>query len=215
MTAGGVRRVGLVVLLVVAGAGLWWLLARIDGPALAERVRALGPIGPLATVALLVLQCVVAPIPSEPIMMSAGFVYGARAGFALSWLGVVLGAVGCYLLARAFGRPLTERFVARDRLLAVEEALASRGAVAAFSTLLAIRMVAFSSFDVLSYACGIVRIPLGWFLLATIVGAVPKVLAFTYVGAAAERPGWLDLLMIAGTVPFLLLVPWLLARRRG
>lgn len=209
------RRVGGIVVLVLAGAGLWWLFARTDAQALAERVRALGPIGPLATVALLVLQCVVAPIPSEPIMMSAGFVYGARTAFVLAWLGVVLGAAGCYLLARAFGRPLTERFVARDRLAAIEQGLVSRGAVATFSALLAIRMVAFSSFDVLSYACGLVRIPLGWFLLATVVGAVPKVLAFTYVGAAADRPGWLDAVMIAGTVPFLLLVPWLLARRRG
>ena len=62
------RSVGIAVL-IVAGAGLWWMLARIDAQALAERVRALGPIGPLATVALLVFQCVVAPIPSEPIMM--------------------------------------------------------------------------------------------------------------------------------------------------
>jgi uncharacterized membrane protein YdjX (TVP38/TMEM64 family) len=53
------------------------------------------------------------------------------------------------------------------------------------------------------------------FLLASGIGVVPKVFAFTYLGASAgARPGWLDALLLAGTFGMLLLVPlWMRARR--
>jgi hypothetical protein len=66
----------------------------------------------------------------------------------------------------------------------------------AFAIVLALRLFAFTSFDVLSYACGLVRFPFRWFLLATALGAVPKVFAFTYagasIGARARLVGMLD-----------------------
>jgi uncharacterized membrane protein YdjX (TVP38/TMEM64 family) len=72
-------------------------------------------------------------------------------------------------------------------------------------------LFAFTAFDVVSYACGLIRFPFRWFLLATAVGGVPKVFAFTYFGAnVSERPGWLDWLITAGTFGVLLLVPWFL-----
>jgi len=81
----------------------------------------------------------------------------------------------------------------------------------AFAIVLALRLFAFTSFDVLSYACGLVRFPFRWFLLATALGAVPKVFAFTYAGASiGARPRWLDGLMLVGTLGVLLVLPWLI-----
>src|SRR5438874_13413267 len=87
------------------------VLARFDGKALARRVEALGPLAPVALFVLMVVQCVIAPIPSEPLMAAAGFLYGVRAGALLSWAGIVLGASACFLLARRYGRPFVLRFV--------------------------------------------------------------------------------------------------------
>jgi len=203
-------------LAIAAGVGLWWALASPEADALAARVRALGAVGPLALLALLVVQCVIAPIPSEPIMMAAGFVYGPRASFALTWLGVVSGAIACYVLARAYGPPLVARVVRRERLETFERVVLARGTVATFAGLLVVRVVAFHSFDVLSYACGVLRVPFAVFLAATVLGAVPKVLAFTYAGAVAgARPGWLDLLILGGTFGVFALLPWLLRRLRS
>jgi uncharacterized membrane protein YdjX (TVP38/TMEM64 family) len=199
----------------VAGAVWWSGLVSLDAEALAARLRAAGPIGPIALFALLVLQCVVAPIPSEPLMMAAGYVYGSTAGFAIAWIGVVVGALACFGLARLFGRPLALRFVKSHHLDTLDSYVAERGVGSTFAVLLAIRVLAFASFDVVSYGCGLTRFPVGWFLLATVLGVVPKAFTFTYAGASvASRPGWLDAVILVGSLGFLVLVPWLARRRR-
>jgi uncharacterized membrane protein YdjX (TVP38/TMEM64 family) len=191
-------------------------LAHLDGEAVAQELRALGPVGPVVLFALFVLQCVVAPLPSEPLMMAAGFVYGRGPGFVIAWVGVVTGACACFALAGWLGRAFVLRFVSPARLAAADAYFQRRGVGAAFATILFIRLFAFSSFDVVSYGCGLLRVPFGWFLLASAVGVVPKVLAFTYLGAnVSEQPAWLATLILVGTFGALLAVPWLIRRGRG
>ena len=180
----------------------------------AEWIRALGPVGPGALFFLFVVQCVIAPVPSEPIMMAAGFVYGPRLGGFVAWLGVVAGASACFALARVYGRPFAERFVRAERLRDLDRFLEGRGRIAAFLALLGIRVFAFTSFDVVSYGFGLVRFPFPSFLAATAIGVVPKVFAFTYLGtASATRPAWLDWMIALGTLGVLVLVPWLWRKR--
>ena len=187
----------------------------LDAQAVADRVRAAGTVGPIALFVLLVVQCVVSPLPSEPLMMASGYLYGPWAGFALSWTSVVIGGTLCFLLARALGRPVAERFASRDKLAAFDATFAGRGRTATFVAVLGIRLLAHGSFDVVSYACGLIPFSLPLFLVASGVGVVPKVFAFTYLGASAGvRPGWLDALILAGTFGMLLLVPlWMRTRR--
>ncbi|HEY8516086.1 MAG TPA: TVP38/TMEM64 family protein [Candidatus Binatia bacterium] len=187
----------------------------LDAHAIAERVRAAGPIGPLALFALLVVQCVIAPLPSEPLMMAAGFLYGPWAGFVLAWAGVMVGATACFVVARKLGRPVVERFASPQKLALFDEQLARRGLLATFLAVLGVRALAHGSFDIVSYACGLIAFPLPLFLLASGVGVVPKVFAFTYLGASAgERPGWLDATILVGTFGVLLALPWWWRARR-
>ena len=177
---------------------------------LAERIRGLGPAGPVVLFALFVLQCVIAPLPSEPLMMAGGYVYGPRLGGFIAWLGVVVGASACFALARVFGRPLVERFVRTERLHDLDRFIDGRGRPVAFLALLGIRVFAFTSFDVVSYGAGLVRYPFPSFLVATAVGVVPKVFAFAYLGAdVAARPPWLTWVITLGTLGILLVVPWI------
>jgi uncharacterized membrane protein YdjX (TVP38/TMEM64 family) len=210
--------VGGAALVAVGVAG--WMVATVDWSALdahaiADRVRAAGPIGPLVLFALLVVQCVASPLPSEPLMMAAGFLYGPWAGFALAWSGVLVGATGCFAIARTFGRSAAERFASREKLAAFDAHFAGRGVAATFAGVLAIRVLAHGSFDLVSYACGLIAFPLPLFLVASGVGVVPKVFAFTYLGASTgARPVWLDAILVGGMLGMLLLVPlWLRARR--
>jgi uncharacterized membrane protein YdjX (TVP38/TMEM64 family) len=207
----------IVIVLLVAGALLAWP-PDFDAAAIAERVRAAGMLGTVGLLALLVVQCVVAPIPSEPIMMAAGFVYGPRPAFVLAWTGVILGAALCFWLARVYGRPVAERVVRAERLDAAEAGLQRGGPVTTFAALLAIRAIAFHSFDIVSYACGLVRLPFPMFVAATALGSCPKVFAFTYAGATlAARPVWLDAIILAGTLGVLAVlgVGVVLRRRRA
>lgn len=108
------RIVALVVGLLLLGVVIFVWPIEFEAAVIAERVRAAGTFGLVGLVALLVVQCVIAPIPSEPIMMAAGYVYGPGPALLISWIGVVLGASACFWLGRAFGRPLAERVVSAE-----------------------------------------------------------------------------------------------------
>jgi uncharacterized membrane protein YdjX (TVP38/TMEM64 family) len=210
------RALGVAVIFAAVGLLGWRGAPAFDAPAIAARIREAGMLGPLALGAMFVLQCVVSPLPSEPVMMAAGYVYGPASGFVLSWLGIVAGAVACFALARAFGRPFVTRFVSHERLDRVDEFVSARGVRTTFAAVLALRVLAFHSFDVLSYACGLVSFPFRWFLAATVIGAVPKAFAFTYMGATiGGRPGWLDVLILVGSFGVLALLPFLRRLRTG
>src|SRR5262249_58325028 len=112
------------VLLALAGAAGLLMVGGLIAPISHERystetvvdqVRAWGTLGPLAVIVLLVLQAVVAPLPSPPLLMAAGFVYGPLVGFAIGWLGLLLRASACFGLARGLGPPFAECFVRQRR----------------------------------------------------------------------------------------------------
>ena len=159
-------------------------LAHLDAETLADRVRASGPVGPLALILLLVAQAVIAPIPSPPILMAAGFVYGPWLGFGIGWLGLLLGAGCCFGLARGLGRPFAERFVRRERLATVDAYIATRTGTSLLA-IVSMRVFLPPLFDAVSYGCGLVRVPFPWFVLATALGEIPKVGSFAYIGSAA------------------------------
>ena len=215
-----IRRWLFVFLAVIGLAAMAWTvsrvdLAQVDPAAVAAQVRAAGALGPIALLLLLVLQCVVAPLPSEPLMVAAGFVYGAPWGFVIAWLGVIAGAVLCFGLARWFGRAFAARFVSPQKLALLDGFDEGSARTATFFAVLSLRLFAFTVFDVVSYGCGLISFSFRWFLLATAIGAVPKVFVFTYFGAnVGARPSWVDWTIAGGSLGVLLVVPWLVRARR-
>lgn len=187
-------------------AGLLWIqqrhgLALTDPEALAAQVRASGAAAPLLLVALLVVQSVIVPLPSQPVLMAGGFVYGAGGGLAIGWVGVLLGACACFAIARVLGRPAVLHFVSEERVDAIDRWVGERGLRSAFVAVLSLRLFAHFSFDATSYACGLVRFPFGWFALATALGEIPKVAIFTFLGAGlGELPGWVGIGIALGAV---------------
>ena len=173
-------------------------LAHLDAEVVADRVRASPAFGPLSLMALLIAQAVVAPLPSPPILMAAGFVYGPWLGFGIGWFGLLLGAGACFGLARLLGRPFVERFVRPQRIAAVDQYVRTRTG-GTLIALVSIRIFMPPAFDAVSYGCGLVQVPFGWFMLATALGEIPKVGSFTYIGAAAGGiPNWLTAWVLLG-----------------
>ncbi|MDZ7829501.1 MAG: hypothetical protein U5K33_08465 [Halofilum sp. (in: g-proteobacteria)] len=75
--------------------------------ALGERF---GPLGPLIIAGALVLAVVVGPIPTIPVTIASGILYGPVAGFFWAMIGSLIGAAFAFAIARLAGRPFVERF---------------------------------------------------------------------------------------------------------
>lgn len=71
--------------------------------ALREYLKSFGADAPLAFVAIQALQVVVSPIPGELTGVLGGYLFGTWLGFAYSTVGLTVGSIMAFLLARWLG----------------------------------------------------------------------------------------------------------------
>jgi uncharacterized membrane protein YdjX (TVP38/TMEM64 family)/rhodanese-related sulfurtransferase len=172
----------LVGLPIVAGA-VWLALNRdyLD-PALIERtMRGLGPWGPSAHVALFALATVLFA-PGALFALAGGVLFGPVWGTALNLAGATLGATAAFLVARyVLADWARQKAGARlDRLIKGVEAEGWR-----FVALM--RLVPLVPFNVLNYALGLTRIPVGTYVLTSAISMAPGALAYTWLGHAGRE----------------------------
>jgi uncharacterized membrane protein YdjX (TVP38/TMEM64 family) len=129
------------------------------------------------------------------------------------------GTLSAYMLARSIGKGSVRRFLGRHHLL---ERLRKRSD---FWALLRLRVLPVAPFAVLDYLAGFFGVSLRALLLATAIGILPSLAAYTYVGAALvaglESSGEAQFraLWIAGAVSFVTvcisLLPTVIRQFRG
>lgn len=153
-------------------------LNAIDPETVRMWVLQAGPAGPLAIVALMTFAIVASPIPSAPIALAAGLIYGHLWGTVLVVIGAELGAIAAFVIARHLGRDRIERLLGdrmQNRFLGSQNAL--------MATVFASRLLPFVSFDIISYAAGLSQITFWRFGLATLAGIVPASFVLAHLGA--------------------------------
>lgn len=170
----------------------------------------LGPWAPLALIGGMAAAVVIPPIPSLPLDLAAGALYGPLWGTVYVVTGAEIGAVTGFLIARALGRDLVARVLRTGAAFC--QACSDRQL---FSLVFFARLVPVFSFDVVSYGSGLTTISLKAFALATLIGMIPPTLAFTYFGSSLVSAQWV---LVAGGVAMatlFLAAPRLLARYRS
>ena len=171
--------------LVLKGLGILGLIAvaillerRVDLGALldSERIENLlegaGPFAPLLFIVVMAAT-VPSPVPTLPLDIVAGRVFGPVLGTLYAVTGATLGALVSFYLARGLGRDFIARFLkghinfcqrCSDRLLTKVVFLA--------------RLIPAASFDMVSYGAGLTKMSGLRFALASFAGMVP--LTFLY-----------------------------------
>ena len=181
------RRVaaGAAVLTALAAAYLWlWQSGTLemlrDEQALTGAIRGLGMWGPVAIVALIATAIVVTPVPSAPVAIAAGMVYGAAGGAVIVVIGAELGAIGAFLVARWLGYEAVRRWSGADRIMSYLSQ--ERSQIWLMAVVFVSRLLPFVSFDAVSYAAGLTPLAFWRFALATVVGITPVSFLLTYAG---------------------------------
>jgi uncharacterized membrane protein YdjX (TVP38/TMEM64 family) len=198
MSAGARIRILLAVMLVLAIVAAYRLLREtgamaiiLDGYTLRQFIMGLGVAGPAAIVALMMLAILVSPIPSAPIALAAGALYGQTWGTGYIALGAELGALAAFGLARLLGRDALQRWLG-NRLPNVR--LGSQGAL--MTLVFVSRLLPFISFDIVSYAAGFTTLAWWRFALATLAGILPASFLLAHFGGEMAT-GELDRIMYA------------------
>lgn len=135
-------------------------------------------------------------IPGALLMsLSGGYLFGVWEGAAAAVTGASTGAVAMFLMARtALGDAIAGHLERREGLLSRLQAGAREHTL---STLLALRLMPAVPFALVNLLAGVVRMKLGPYVLATVVGITPSTLIYTWTGqglhAVFKKSGAVDL----------------------
>ncbi len=153
--------------------------------------------------AILLILSVPLPIPSTPLVVSGGYLYGLWAGTLLAIIANTIGAVISFYMVRLFGRPLLETVVDKHHIEHFNHILHRKGIPAVF---ISYAIPLFPS-DAVSMILGMSRMKLPLFLLLVIVGHIPRYLILNSLGKDIYA-GFttLSVLVITGTVLLALVV---------
>lgn len=156
-------------------AGLWGRV--FSGEGARQFIENLGPWGPVSVVALMAIAIVVSPLPSAPIAVAAGALYGHTFGTLYVIAGSEIGALVAFLLARGTGIDVVRGLIGRQ-----EPLVHTRSQNALTFLVLVSRLAPFISFDVVSYAAGLTPLKAWRFALATLAGIAPASFFLAHVG---------------------------------
>ncbi len=208
--------VGLVAMGVLAGHSPGLLVARMDAGL--QAVRDLGGAGRVLFAVVQVLVAVSGILPASMLGVAAGVLYGLPAGFAVSGVGTLAGAVLAFALSRSVLRPAVTRYLAgRSRLRELDGMIARDG----WRMACLLRVSPVMPFAATSYALGLSSIGLRDYVVGTLA-AMPALFGYVLLGTLAgsgaaawsSSPlgGWMLAFGAAATLVLTLRVGQLVAR---
>jgi len=148
----------------------------------------------------MILQAVVAPIPGEVVMMAGGAMFGFLVAGIIGGIGGCIGAVLCFFISRKGGRSLVLRIISKKGLDFADNWFKKYGLWAVFFA----RLIPLIPVDAVSYGAGLTAMSFKSFIIATIVGMLPRVFFYSYLGELAAKQvetvgiekAYLDVLLI-------------------
>ena len=153
-------------------------------------VYRLGVIGIFLFIAIMGLQGLLVPLPSEIVLLATGMIWGWFLGGLMGIIGSMAAALLCFYVSRRGGRPLAEKFVGEKAIDIADDFIRKHGIKAIIIT----RFIPIIPFDVISYTSGLVDIDVKKYLIGTFIGSIFR--AFFYATL-----GWLLFMRFNLTLP--------------
>jgi uncharacterized membrane protein YdjX (TVP38/TMEM64 family) len=144
-----------------------------------EYIASLGHWGPAALVCVYVVSCVVL-IPASIPTLAAGILFGPVEGSIVAMAGGTAGACAAYWIGRLLARDWVARRVARSRrFTALDNAVDEHG----LTVVILSRLSPIAPYAILNYAFGLTKVSFWKYLLGTVVGVMPPMVMYVYIGA--------------------------------
>lgn len=176
-----------------------------DQHKLREAIARLGLWGPAALIALEAIAIVLTPIPSGPIAVVGGALFGPVWGTLYVVIGAVAGAMIAFTIARRLGYSWVRRWSRSRRIMRYLEQDRSQWWLMA--VVFASRLIPFISFDAVSYAAGLTPLSHWRFMLATIAGVIPISFLLTFAGEELAGADSTLLWIVLGGLTVMTVVP--------
>lgn len=168
----------LVTLICIIATGLGvYLLGGIDQQHLQAWLKQMGIWAPVIYIALYTVGTIFI-VPSTPLNLSGGAIFGSWWGTLWTAIAAVIAAVVAFAFTRTVGRDLIAKKLA-GRWEAMDAELRQGGLFYMF----AIRLLPIIPYGIVNFAAGLTSIRFRDYLIGTLLGTVPGILPFVMMGA--------------------------------
>ncbi len=142
-------------------------------------IHQLGFVGIFLFIAVMAIQGLLVPIPSEIILLSTGMIWGWALGGFFGIIGSMAAALLCFYISKKGGRPLVKKFVGENAINMADDLIQKYG----IKVIIISRFIPFISFDVISYASGLVDIDVKTYSVGTLIGSIFRAFFYSIWGA--------------------------------
>jgi len=153
-----------------------------DSRELAEWLLSFGAWAVLISIIVMIIQTIATPVPLFLVAGANGFIFGVAWGIVITLVGALLGATVAFYLARVIARDYFSKRLSRY-LPQVDEMSKKSGAKVIFLA----RLVPILPSSVISYAAGLSKVSFGGFFVASVLGKLPEIIVYTFLGHSLER----------------------------
>jgi uncharacterized membrane protein YdjX (TVP38/TMEM64 family) len=165
-------------------------------------VASFGDYGPLAFIALQILQVLFAPIPGELTGFIGGYIFGTVPGFFYSTAGLSLGSLFAFLIARRFGLPFIRRFIGQETMGKFDYLMEHQGAFFSFIFFLIPGLPK----DYFCYLLGLSPMHILTFFIISFVGRIPGTLLLSLQGQAIRSENYRAFFVVLGLALFFIVL---------
>ncbi len=159
------------------GGGILFSLINSDEEKISTFVESFGALSEIIFVLLVIVEVILAPIPSVILYAVGGAIFGAFLGGLLALIGNIIGAIIAFKLAGFYRRKyLDNEYINKSEIF--NKYARKYGGYAIFF----LRLNPLTSSDVFSYLAGLTKMPLKHLILGTAFGLVPLAFFQSYIG---------------------------------
>ncbi|WP_083963564.1 TVP38/TMEM64 family protein [Spirochaeta cellobiosiphila] len=184
-----------------------WIPVFTDPDKIKDFILREGKWGPLAFIGIQFIQVVIFIIPGEVAQLAAGYIFGPLWGTIYSVIGILIGSVFNFYMARLLGYPFVELVLSKESVEKFEKLISSSKAKAGFFLFFLIPGI---PKDALCYVAGVSRISFISFLVLSGIGRAPGIIGSTIMGSSLAERQWtvaiilfvLTALLAVGTMLF-------------
>jgi len=141
-------------------------------------VNSFGFLSILAFLILVIVEVIIAPIPSLVLYAAGGVIFGTFWGGTAALLGNILGAIFAFKIAQRYGRRYVEKSINKKKLIIFDKFSKKYGGY----TIFLLRLNPLTSSDIFSYLAGLTQMPLKHVALGTALGLAPIAYVESYIG---------------------------------
>ena len=134
--------------------------------------------------AMMVIQALAIPIPSELVLIAGGLAFAFPFGWIVGALGSIVAAVLGFYISKKGGRVLAIKLVGEKGITFADNWFNHWGV---WAVLLG-RIAPFIPFDVISYSAGLTQMKVRSFIVPTVIGTLPRAFFYTFLGYCFSGP---------------------------